>query len=314
MRDALLSDLSALEQYQLISLHDVRLPASAYAQVSVPVAMGEFMKVFKKTLKQVDLVWLIAPETDGQLLKLTELCLAAENKVDGPLLIGCGYDATLIGTSKTLSFEALQNAGIKTLAIHTGEDLMQEDYFANLLAHNEPAWLLKPEDGAGCEGIQRFDSLDALRTWLQQEQRYLHFFAQAYQPGIAASLCMLCRDGQAWLLSCNEQHIDTRHNRFSLSAITVNGLSNYWPRFETLARKIAKMLPDALAYVGVDLIIDTDNDEIYVIDINPRLTSSYVGLREATACNPAELILSCVLSARFKLPVLQKNRVEIVLS
>jgi predicted ATP-grasp superfamily ATP-dependent carboligase len=153
----------------------------------------------------------------------------------------------------------------------------------------------------------------AMRDWMQQEDRSQHFFAQAYQAGIAASFCMLCRDGQSWLLSVNQQHVSMQDDGFVLHGISVNGMSQYWSRFETLARKMAKMLPDALAYVGVDVIIDTQNDSLYVIDINPRLTSSYVGLREAMACNPAKLILSCVLSARFKLPLIEKNRVDISL-
>ncbi len=311
MRDALLSDLSDLNTYQLIGMHDARLTPSGLLSSS-PVLAGEFLKVFKKLLKQVDLVWLIAPETDGHLLKLTELCLAAENKEDGPILIGCGYDAALVGTSKTLSFEAMQKAGIHTLAIHAGTEVVRDDYFVQL-AESKAAWVVKPEDGAGCEGMQYFDSVSDMRHWMQQEQRSLHFFAQAYQPGIAASFCMLCREGQAWLLSCNEQHINLQHGGFKLTGISVNGLTPYWQRFETLARKIAKMLPDALAHVGVDVILDAEHNAIYVLDINPRLTSSYVGLREALACNPAELILSCVLSSRFKLPPIEKNRVEISL-
>ncbi len=312
MRDALLRDLSELNAYQLISLHDVRLEPSCLVSLSSPVAAGEFITVFEAMLMQVDLIWLIAPESDGQLLKLTELCLEAENKEDGPILVGCGYDACLIGTSKTLSFEAMHAAGIHTLPVHAGEEVVRDDYFAQLAQSNE-AWLVKPEDGAGCEGIQYFASIMAMRDWMQQEDRSQHFFAQAYQAGIAASFCMLCRDGQSWLLSVNQQHVSMQDDGFVLHGISVNGMSQYWSRFETLARKMAKMLPDALAYVGVDVIIDTQNDSLYVIDINPRLTSSYVGLREAMACNPAELILSCVLSARFKLPLIEKNRVEISL-
>ena len=312
MRDALLRDLSELNAYQLISLHDVRLEPSSMVSHSSPVAAGQFIQVFETLLMQVDLVWLIAPESDGHLLKLTELCLEAENQQDGPILLGCGYDACLIGTSKTLSYEAMQAGGIHTLPVHAGEDVIRDDYFAQL-AQTKEAWLVKPEDGAGCEGIQFFASIMAMRDWMQQEDRSQHFFAQAYQTGIAASFCMLCRDGQAWLLSVNQQHVSMQDNGFVLHGISVNGLSQYWSRFETLARKMAKMLPDALAYVGVDVIMDTQNDAIYVIDINPRLTSSYVGLREAMACNPAELILSCVLSARFKLPLIEKNRVDISL-
>ena len=157
MRDALLRDLSELKQYQLISMHDQRLPPSVYANKSITVAAGDFKKAFKKAIKQVDFVWLIAPETDGLLLDLTELCLAAEDKKDGSIFLGCGYDATLIGTSKTLSFECLQNAGINTLPVYAGEDLMHQECFEELAQLNVKNWVAKPEDGAGCDGISLFD-------------------------------------------------------------------------------------------------------------------------------------------------------------
>ena len=90
-------------------------------------------------------------------------------------------------------------------------------------------------------------------------------------------------------------------------------MQTYWQRFETIARKIAKMLPDAAGYLGVDVIIDAENDRIYVIEINPRLTTSYVGLREAIAHNPAKIILDSFKESKFTMPHLQKNTVEIAL-
>lgn len=314
MRDALLQDLSAFKQYQLITMHDVRLTPSEYAKKSMVVAAGDFKKVFKKALKQADFVWLIAPETDGVLLELTELCLEAEAKETHALLLGCGFDATLTGTSKTLCFEAMQAANIFTLPVYAGEDLMQPDYYDTLCKQNVSQWVAKPEDGAGCEGIQVFDSLHALKLWITEDDRYLHYLAQPYQAGVAASFSMLCRDGKAWLLSCNQQHITCDGNQFKLTGITVNGMLPYWQRFETIARKIAKMLPDALGYVGVDVIVDVENnDKIYVVEINPRLTTSYVGLHEALNYNPAKLILDCVLSDNFEMPVLARKQVEIQL-
>ena len=310
MRDALLNDLDELKQYQVITMHDARLSPSAYAKNSLAVKSGDFEKVFKNALKQADLVWLIAPEAEGKLLALTELCLAAEDKENGSILLGCGYDSTLIGTSKSLSFEAMQAAGINTLPVYAGEDLMLAEYFDVLLQLNIKKWVVKPEDGVGCEGIQSFDSLEDLRSWLVQEDRYLHYFAQPFQAGIVASFSMICRESAGWLLSCNQQHIQYDGNQFKLIGITINGMQTYWQRFETLARKIARMLPDALGYVGVDVIID-ENDKIFVIDINPRLTSSYAGLREATGRNPAQIILACILQPHFKFPTLQKNIVEI---
>lgn len=311
MRDALLRDLETLARFDITTMLDARLKLSPLTRKSIMVnADDNFNKVFKKALKQADYVWLIAPETDGVLLALTELCLAAEDKENGTVLLGCGYDSTLIGTSKTLSFEALQAANIHTLPVHAGENLIQQEYF-DAVPNHATKWVAKPEDGAGCEGVKLFENLHALRDWLRLDDQYLYYFAQPYQQGIKASLSLVCRDGKAWLLSCNAQHIQCVSSQFKLTGISVNGMQAYWQRFETLARKIAKMLPDALGYVGVDVIVDTENDKIYVIDINPRLTSSYVALHKAIGHNPAKIIVDCILEQHFKMPVLQKNIVEI---
>ena len=312
MRDALLRDLVELNQFDIVTMHDARLPPSVLAADSIAVAAGQFNTVFRQALDQVALVWLIAPETDGTLLELSEICY--EKHENGTLFIGSGFDATLIGTSKTLCFEALLATNIYTLPVYADEDLMQPTVYDDLLKKNITKWVAKPEDGAGCEGIQLFDSLDDLKHLMAESECYRHYLAQPYQPGVAASLSILCRNGKAWLLSCNQQHIICNGKEFKLSGITVNGMLPYWQRFETIARKIAKMLPDALGYVGVDVIIDTENNnKIYVLEINPRLTTSYVGLHDALDYNPAKLVLDCVLNDSFVMPLLAKNQVEIKL-
>jgi len=311
MRDALLRHLAEINQFEIVTLHDARLPPSPLASHSIAVAAGQFNHIFTEALSSVALVWLIAPETNGVLLELSELCYASHDK--GALFLGCGFDATLIGTSKTLCFEALREAKIYTLPVYAGEDLVAGKC-DQLSTENINSWVAKPEDGAGCDGIRLFDSIDDLTRWVKQDERYLNYLAQPYQAGVAASFSMLCRNGKAWLLSCNEQHITSDGDHFRLSGITINGMTAYWQRFETIARKIAKMLPDALGYVGVDVIVDTENDDkIYVIEINPRLTTSYVGLEQAIDYNPAQLIIDCVLSDKFSMPNLARKQVFIQL-
>jgi len=311
MRDALLRHLAEINQFEIVTLHDARLPPSPLASHSIAVAAGQFNHIFTEALSSVALVWLIAPETNGVLLELSELCYASHDK--GALFLGCGFDATLIGTSKTLCFEALREAKIYTLPVYAGEDLVAGKC-DQLSTENINSWVAKPEDGAGCDGIRLFDSIDDLTRWVKQDERYLNYLAQPYQAGVAASFSMLCRNGKAWLLSCNEQHITSDGDHFRLSGITINGMTAYWQRFETIARKIAKMLPDALGYVGVDVIVDTENDDkIYVIEINPRLTTSYVGLEQAIDYNPAQLIMDCVLSDKFSMPNLARKQVFIQL-
>lgn len=307
MRDALLYDLRALNQYEIITMHDARLSSAELTNSSLLVTPGSFKQVFVEALGQVDLVWLIAPETGGALLELSELCYATEKLESGPVFIGSGFDTMLIGTSKTLCFEALRDAKINTLAVHAGEDLMQGPYFEALQDQVTSQWIAKPEDGAGCEGIRWFASLLALRDWLAVDARYMDYLAQPYQQGIAASLSILCRNGKAWLLSCNQQHIECHNQQFKLKGISVNGVVQYRQQFETIARKIAQMLPDALGYIGVDVIIDTELNRIQVLEINPRLTTSYVGLHQALNANPAKLILDCVLNDQFTMPAFSKN-------
>lgn len=318
MRNALLQDLAALGQYEIIAFHDASFDPPAEAATIIHVTAGNIKAQLAATLDSVDRVWLIAPETDGILLELSELCHDAEKKDNEPVFIGSGFDTMLTGTSKTLCYEALDAAGIHTLKVHAGEDLLQEVYFEALQPYYQQQWVAKPEDGAGCEGIYVFDSLPALRDWIARDDRYMHYLAQLYQAGIPASFSMLCRDGKAWLLSCNRQHIALHQHTFQLTGITVNGMLPYWRRFETIARKIAQMLPDALGYIGVDVIVNPATQRIDVLEINPRITTSYIGLREALNVNPAKWILECVLNDRFEMPhfgkgSLTQQAVEILL-
>jgi len=307
MRDALLQDLVELELYEITVLHDARLKPPPQAVHHIAVEAGQFKEHFTRALGQVDMVWLIAPESEGMLLELSELCYEAEKAENGPVFLGSGFDTMLTGTSKTLCYEALLAANIYTLPVHAGEDVMQQPYYDSLLKLGIEKWVAKPEDGAGCEGIRCFDSLPELKDWISEDQRYLNYLAQPYQQGVAASFSMLCRNGKAWLLSCNQQHIECSGNQFKLAGVTVNAMLPYWQRFETVARKIARMLPDALGYIGVDVIIEPETGKIYVLEINPRLTTSYVGLHQALNANPARLILDCVLNDRFDMPAFTKN-------
>jgi hypothetical protein len=52
-----------------------------------------------------------------------------------------------------------------------------------------------------------------------------------------------------------------------------------------LARAAVETLPEPTGYLGIDLVLGPDpgGAEDMVIEVNPRLTTSYVGLRVAAA-------------------------------
>ena len=159
MRDALLRDLAELDGYEIFTTHDHRLVASSLVESSFQVE-SQFEVVFKNLLKQVDLIWLIAPETDGILLKLSEMCYEED-----VIFLGCELYSTLIGTNKTLTYEALKKAEVLTIAIIAGDEFVLDVDFSvakAIQSSNQGLWVTKPEDGAGCDGIRIFDDLQKL--------------------------------------------------------------------------------------------------------------------------------------------------------
>ena len=77
-------------------------------------------------------------------------------------------------------------------------------------------------------------------------------------------------------------------------------LGGRMPLAQSLAERairIARQAMDTVAgwrgYVGVDLVLGAaaDGSQDYVIEINPRLTTSYVGLRVLAESNLAEALL-----------------------
>ena len=65
-------------------------------------------------------------------------------------------------------------------------------------------------------------------------------------------------------------------------------------RAERIGREALAALPCPVGYVGIDLILGSNSDGSadYIIEINPRLTTSYIGLRAISNTNLAEAMLA----------------------
>ena len=74
-------------------------------------------------------------------------------------------------------------------------------------------------------------------------------------------------------------------------------------RFLFLARQIARAVPSLWGYVGVDFVSTASGP--VVLEINPRLTTSFCGLRSALGINVGRLVLD-LLQAR--LPDTSRDR------
>lgn len=278
MRQALACDLLApsasLPGVELIILHDDRLPPPRLDGPVHVVAIGAddpFQAIWREWLGCCDAAWPIAPETGGILARL---CLDAETA--GIPLLTSPSSAVHLAASKLATARHLALSGL-------------------LVAHTLPlsAWtpqtgqpfVVKPDDGAGCEGARiirdpaQFQPPSSMQGWI----------AQPLLEGEPLSLSALFAHGQARLLSCNRQRIVQAGDGFKLKGCQVNAIADVDGRWQALAAGIARALPGLWGYAGIDLILGADGPVI--LEINPRLTTSYAGLRQAIGENPAAWVL-----------------------
>ncbi|WKJ89063.1 ATP-grasp domain-containing protein [Methylomonas montana] len=296
MLQALLAELKCLDDIQLCVPLDARcnMPALLSDSETVTVSSDcDITSLLADLLIEADLFWPIAPESDGILQSLAEL--AADANVEVLL----SHPAALaICADKYVTHQML-----RMWAIPLVETRLLNDGAADLGENI----VVKMADGVGCMDsvVINAEQLPTAVAELSEPQRYV---LQPYLDGQAASLSCLFRHGQAWLICYNHQEIVLENDRFSLQGCLVNVQTDKWDFYRNLVKRIAAAMPDLWGYIGIDIIENAEHGPL-VLEINPRLTSSYVGIRQATGINVAEQ----VLRLRRAEPILQASRNEAVL-
>lgn len=264
MRDALLRDLSELSGVELATTHDARLDAPACDSRAI-LAGEDPWAVWAELARGVDVAWAVAPETGGSLLKMTQLLRAGGAHVVGP-----GDEAIRIASSKLLTAERLIAAGVPAAPAWRADAIP---------SGVRGPFVTKPDDGAGCDATLLVEAPD--HAGVVQ-------IVQPYVPGEAASLTVLRRDGETRLLAANRQLIAIEDGAFRFRGIVVGALDDRDGRLADLACAVTKALPGLDGIFGIDIVLGVDGP--VVIEVNPRLTTAYAGLREALGVNPASLV------------------------
>ncbi len=272
---ALVDDLTAITGVEVITLRDARLDQPRLPRLHiVTTRAASFDDDFNHCLDAADAVLTVAPESGGILELVNRDVLAS-----GKRLLGSRPGGVRIAASKTATASRLAEFGVEAIPTYTSPYLIEE----------ECPVVMKPDDGAGCQDTRLFASLTDAETWtLMHAARGCIY--QPYVPGEPLSLSLLCADGQAQLLAVNRQRVVARNGLLGFHGVTVNAIADTDGRYAELAGRVAAAIPDLWGYVGVDLI-EAAGGQAVVVEVNPRPTVSYAGLRAALDCNPAERLL-----------------------
>lgn len=286
MRHAQLADLAELAGgacagdggLQVTTLLDARLPLDTPAGIRVrAVRDGAFDHTLQRELRQNDAVWLTAPESDDQLASLSRRVRAA-----GCRLLGSDAATVRICASKLQCAHWLAVHGVPSVPTLRDPRAWRGAPVAS------GGVVAKPDDGVGCEQQRRFDTADQAWDWGRAELGS----CAVYQPwvhGTPLSLSLLCADGRARLLSVNRQWVRECHGALQLHAVSVQERGDADGAMARLGSEVARALPGLWGHVGVDLVLGCAGP--VVLEVNPRATLSYAGLREALGLNPARALL-----------------------
>ena len=276
MRDALLYDLSSIAHVEILQTYDKRLPPKCLDQAIAIEVADDVWRVWDACIAAADAVWLIAPESDGILYKLAQRVAS-----HGKPLIGANAEAIALTADKFLTFEALMKADIATVVTYKWSQ--QQD-----LVENEHGYVAKRIDGVSCEDSHFFATKQQLLNWMAQGRQQSHIM-QPYILGTSASVCAIFHDAKAYVLSINKQFIVQEAGTFCYRGSILNVMPELSHALDGIVQKVAQTIEGLSAYIGLDVMVNDAG--LQLLEINPRLTTSYAGLRQALGINPAALIL-----------------------
>lgn len=271
MLKAVCEDLSSLG-HRLIVPVDVKVQHSLPASVSVKnvATEGELDSALTAAANEAQHILLIAPESDGCLEHFADLLSPWAERFLSPDLEFIRLTANKWKCHQWLS---QRDVPCPETVMVTGEETPSlSDSFFPCVA--------KPVDGAGSEGVRLIESRKDLSS---VEAPIL---LQKFVSGTPASVSVIVSGEEIHFLEPGRQVFD--NDPFGIHLRTEYPLER---SLKERALKLAQMtltaLPKTQGYFGIDMVLADDPNNDVVIEINPRLTTSWVWLREYNGENLA---------------------------
>jgi predicted ATP-grasp superfamily ATP-dependent carboligase len=256
-------------------------------------------KSFRELTGRADFTLVIAPELDGILAQRCHWVKESGGRLLGPSLAAIHLTADKHALAQFLQGRQVPTPETWLLGADSPESWKTSEVSeVSENCHQFPA-VFKPRFGAGSLAtylVRSASDLARLKAVVRNEGSDGEMILQRFVPGQAASVAFLIGPKRGLSLPPASQNL-SQDGRFHYLGGTAPLPPELAARARRLATKAIDQIPGLLGYIGVDVVLGpvSDGSQDYVIEINPRLTTSYIGLRALAQTNLAEALLNVAI-------------------
>jgi len=270
-------------------------------------AKDNYINIFKNQVRNCKYIFIIAPESSNILYELTEIA-----KNYKKIILSVDLEGIKLSTSKIMTYSFFKKNKIntpKTYLIPLRNKKFDLEFIIQKFKELKRPIIIKPEDGVGAESIYYFGSENQIREFfhsLDNSFKYNRtYILQEFIDGRDLSISLIGSSSNLnsqiatpIFLSINSQDVEITN--LKIKSEYFGGYTPVEDQKEIL-NYLSKILNKVnlskfSGYYGIDFI-QKKNKTVHFLEINPRLTTSYIGLRNVIDINPVELIINSKLNS-----------------
>lgn len=244
----------------------------------------------------------IAAENDNNLYNITKIL--EENDVE---LYNSSSEACFISSDKSETYEVLSNVVPQPRTFRFKID--PKGYWKRAIENLHEKWqaedpltplklIIKPLMGVDCEDIVVIENIEDLTLDLDRIFKPgSRVIVQEFIDGADISVSLISDGKKAIPLSLNEQFVSLKDDKGTYIGGKLPFESKYRDEAFEIATKAVESIDGLRGFVGVDLIINADEKDIYsvyLLEINSRFTTPYVGLKQIANINIGKSIIDII--------------------
>jgi len=272
------------------------------ASYTIPVDINDnYIEKYKEQLTNCEYCFIIAPESSNTLYFLTEIAHNMKKNI-----LSINLEGIKLSSSKFNIYKFFKSFNILTpltFSIPTKKNSLDLEFIIQKFDEINKPIIIKPDDGVGAEFVNYFENKEQIIKFFQDSKKKIdlsrRYILQEFVRGRDLSVSIIRTETfediiktNTIILSVNAQVIDIKHNGSESQYIGgYTPVEDHLKIKEQLHPIIEKLdLTAFKGYFGIDFIKKPDGTFNF-IEINPRLTTSYIGIRNSVKFNPIELIL-----------------------